>query len=133
MIVVLASNSKAPVQILNFDSTIPANDDILTAAGFGKTREGFFSFYFGNLRKINLPKLSFSSCQRSVGQYIPVNNATMICAGGQRKDTCQGDSGGPLFASDGTQVGITSFGLGCARPGFPGVYTRISNYEVSSL
>jgi hypothetical protein len=36
------------------------------------------------------------------------------------KDSCYGDSGGPLFAADGegglVQLGIVSFGQGCARP-----------------
>jgi hypothetical protein len=42
------------------------------------------------------------------------------------KDTCQADSGGPLLVNDGgtwRQIGITSFGEGCALPDFPGVYT----------
>jgi secreted trypsin-like serine protease len=46
-------------------------------------------------------------------------------------DTCQGDSGGPLmgFHLDRWYVnGITSYGEGCARPGHPGVYTRVSAY-----
>lgn len=44
----------------------------------------------------------------------------------------QGDSGGPLQCSldDGTWVlaGITSFGSGCAKPGYPDVYTRLAFY-----
>lgn len=51
----------------------------------------------------------------------------MVCAGkrtGAPKDACQGDSGGPLLATvDGeeeVQVGVISFGLGCANQDFPG-------------
>lgn len=44
----------------------------------------------------------------------------------------QGDSGGPLQCAmeDGRWIlaGITSFGSGCAKPGFPDVYTRLSYY-----
>jgi trypsin len=45
-------------------------------------------------------------------------------------DTCQGDSGGPLLVSAGTAmrlVGDTSYGAGCAEPGFPGVYGRLAD------
>ena len=47
-------------------------------------------------------------------------------------DTCQGDSGGPLMIFTSSEqwvlVGLTSFGFGCAQPGYAGVYTRIPAY-----
>ena len=58
----------------------------------------------------------------------------MFCAGLPEGgiDSCQGDSGGPMIVGvDGLQVqiGIVSFGNGCALPNFYGVYTNISNYR----
>ncbi|XP_061397814.1 trypsin alpha-3-like [Musca vetustissima] len=51
----------------------------------------------------------------------------MICAGTEdsSKDACQGDSGGPLVV-DGKLSGIVSWGIGCAREGFPGVYASVA-------
>lgn len=50
--------------------------------------------------------------------------ALMICAAPRRggRDVCNGDSGGPLMvriAGAWRLEGIVSFGIGCARPGFP--------------
>jgi secreted trypsin-like serine protease len=56
-----------------------------------------------------------------------------ICAARRGVDTCQGDSGGPMVhrIADGkwVQVGIVSWGLGCARKGYPGVYTQVSEFR----
>ena len=62
--------------------------------------------------------------------------ATEICADALGGDSCQGDSGGPLFGrlADGrrVQLGIVSYGLGCALPGFPGVYAELNAPDIRS-
>ncbi|KAJ8704519.1 hypothetical protein PYW07_011707 [Mythimna separata] len=59
-----------------------------------------------------------------------------ICAGRSRggADSCEGDSGGPMVVRrerDDRFVlgGIISWGIGCAEPNQPGVYTRISEFR----
>ncbi|KAL5285031.1 TMPRSS6.2 family protein [Megaselia abdita] len=79
------------------------------------------------LREVYVPIISNQQCL-SKGITITRN---MICAGEEGRDSCQGDSGGPLHIKSTNkyqQIGIVSWGLGCARPDKPGVYTRVSNY-----
>jgi len=56
-----------------------------------------------------------------------------ICASRAGTDACQGDSGGPLFYYDSgvsnyVQVGVVSYGIGCAEEEHPGVYAEVSYY-----
>ncbi|CAL4144918.1 unnamed protein product, partial [Meganyctiphanes norvegica] len=44
------------------------------------------------------------------------------------KDTCQGDSGGPIYVKESgqhVQIGVVSYGRGCASKGNSGVYARV--------
>ncbi|KAG6445011.1 trypsin-4 [Manduca sexta] len=54
----------------------------------------------------------------------------MLCANAASRDACTGDSGGPLLMAKPhyTLVGIVSWGRGCARPSYPGVYTRVDQF-----
>ncbi|CAG4970027.1 unnamed protein product [Parnassius apollo] len=54
----------------------------------------------------------------------------MLCANAPDKDSCTGDSGGPLLLPRPhfTIVGIVSWGRGCARQGYPGVYARVPKF-----
>ncbi|KAH8395326.1 hypothetical protein KR222_009419, partial [Zaprionus bogoriensis] len=104
-------------------------------AGFGATKhQGATS---NVLRDAQVPIVSRQSCEqsyKSVFQFVQFSDK-LICAGSSTVDACQGDSGGPLMMPqlDGGiyryyLLGIVSFGYECAKPGFPGVYTRTASY-----
>lgn len=78
------------------------------------------------LLQATVPVMADAECVKSYPAYLA---ASMTCAGVPQGgvDSCQGDSGGP-FVVAGRLVGVTSWGEGCAAPGKPGVYTRLSTY-----
>jgi len=96
-----------------------------TATGFGSLNEG--GAISDTLRFVDVPFVSDTTCAPSYGSEFVAS--AMVCAGAKDKDTCQGDSGGPLATGAGANLrltGITSFGTGCGRDTFPGVYTEVS-------
>jgi secreted trypsin-like serine protease len=105
---------------------------LLTVAGWGVTSEGGAPSV--RLREVSVPVVSDSTARQaySSAQYFP---SLMVATGAKGKDACQGDSGGPLFdpGPTSTQVGIVSFGRGCARAGFPGVYTEVNNPRIRTF
>ncbi|EDV43455.1 uncharacterized protein Dana_GF18498 [Drosophila ananassae] len=64
-------------------------------------------------------------CHNDLRNHGGVTEA-MFCAAARNTDACQGDSGGPI-TSGGTLIGIVSWGVGCADPYYPGVYTRLAH------
>jgi len=99
-----------------------------TVTGWGTTREG--GSLPDTLQKVNVPIVTDAACRQAYGDSQV--DDSMICAGlpNGGKDSCQGDSGGPFLANDrGTGyylAGIVSWGFGCARPGYPGVYSEVA-------
>jgi len=79
------------------------------------------------LQEVNVTTITNQQCR---GKYSRITEY-MICAGDVGRDSCQGDSGGPLsvLGQDDryTQIGIVSWGNGCAKPGYPGVNTRLTS------
>ncbi|EKX68858.1 serine protease [Streptomyces ipomoeae] len=100
-----------------------------TVIGWGNTNTDVPSFP-DRLRAVDVPIVSHVECKATYPQYDKKVN---VCAGVEGKDSCQGDSGGPLFRKlEGRvyQIGIVSYGEGCAEQGAPGVYTYPGSDEL---
>ena len=132
-----------PLSATSFVNVVASNrtvwsppSDLFTISGWGKTAEGPGP-RSPDLRQATVHWISDADC----ATYYPEDFSAqdMVCAGEPAGlvDTCQGDSGGPLVtpavdgalpsdASQWTLVGVTSWGVGCARPGQPGVYARLA-------
>jgi secreted trypsin-like serine protease len=91
-----------------------------------------------DLREANVPVFDQGTCSNAYLNDNPPTVITprMICAGFPQGgiDSCQGDSGGPLLVASGLagvwrQAGVVSFGTGCALPNFPGVYSRLTEFN----
>lgn len=95
----------------------------VTAAGWGVTQEGGWQTS-PKLLKVKLELISWTECR---GAYPDLTDR-MVCADEAKKGSCQGDSGGPMMVltPNGHRLaGNVSFGVGCAREDWPGVYGNL--------
>lgn len=118
MIHLTRSVTQVPPLQLNADAAIPADNSDVTVIGLGFiSQEGGFP---AALQQVTLQTVDSATCIAQNSAQIALEGATQVCAAADGKDSCQGDSGGPLFSTlpDGSfsQVGIVSFGIGCAQP-----------------
>ena len=147
-----AATSDNDIALLHFTGPIPS--DLKTAVAATPAHDKQFVFPLGDavvigwgataesggttpqLMRVWVDIQDSELCEANYKEVIPNLEITdnMLCAGlpegGQ--DSCQGDSGGflgaPLGNGDYVQLGVVSFGVGCARPKLFGVYTRVANY-----
>jgi trypsin len=123
-----STSTMAPTQVAGAsERSIWTAGTLETIVGWGATEEG--GDLPDNLQEARVPITTDAYC---AGAYSDFDPQTMVCAGFPEGgvDTCQGDSGGPLLVPAGAEmrlVGDTSYGAGCAEPGFPGVYGRVAD------
>lgn len=106
------------------EPTLATDGTFATVTGWGRTAED--GPPSNVLKQLNLRVFGPACCGVTADMLCAVGNPD----GGE--GACFGDSGGPLVvpARGGgfKQVGVVSFGVGCARPRTPGVFVRVSRY-----
>lgn len=97
------------------------------------------------IQQVQVPLVANDECRKKyedagrlvIGIEYRYSEEYVICAGWTAggMDACQGDSGGPLMLpvhENGRfpfyQIGIVSYGDGCAQRNSPGVYTHVKKY-----
>uniref|UniRef100_A0A1A9WGH0 Peptidase S1 domain-containing protein n=1 Tax=Glossina brevipalpis TaxID=37001 RepID=A0A1A9WGH0_9MUSC len=109
-------------------------NELATVSGWGWTNENQYEGERADaLRKALVRVWSNNLCKQSYQANGRPNSEildTQLCAGFENGgiDSCWADSGGPLMSKENYLIGIVSTGVGCARPGLPGIYTRVSKY-----
>jgi len=120
---------------INSIAVAPADADVndlpngvnVVVTGWGTLTEG--GSLPAALQTVTVPIVENSQCNSDYDGFNDVTDR-MFCAGVPQGglDACQGDSGGPVVYQN-QLVGAVSWGLGCARPGYPGVYSRVSAFR----
>ncbi|XP_003513589.1 transmembrane protease serine 12 [Cricetulus griseus] len=102
-------------------------------SGWGRTKEEGNGTNILQEAKVHFISREICNSKMSYGGVIP---NTSFCAGHENGtfDTCRGDSGGPLMCYLPEHkryfvMGITSYGHGCGRRHFPGVYSSPSFFK----
>ena len=114
------------------DGALYQEGTLAKVMGWGVTHPDF-AIAPDDLQEASLPMVSDERCLEANGRFFSADS--MVCAGDlsaagdatRRPDACFGDSGGPLVAFKNgkpIQLGIVSWGFGCASSITYGVYSR---------
>ena len=125
-----------PIQLAGpADDAFEAAGTLLTVIGWGNTSTTGQASFPDELREVVVPVVDDTTCDDVYHGFVTVE--TQVCAGQKGIDSCGGDSGGPMFATTTSgaeiQVGIVSYGIGCAKNRYPGVYTEVNSDAVRSF
>ncbi|XP_055855047.1 trypsin eta-like [Episyrphus balteatus] len=114
------------IKTISIADKMPLPGKSATVSGWGWDAEDGGPTYFLHDAVVSI--VDNASCEKIYGAGEITNN--MICAGLKKggKDGCQEDTGGPLVV-DNNLVGLVSWGRGCAREGYPGVYTYVPSHK----
>lgn len=108
--------------------------ELATIIGWGATRTSRYNpRYADSLQQATVPMVSNEVCNSPLSYNGDVQT-TMLCAGYETGgiDACVGDSGGPMVIKTDQgwqQIGIVSWGEGCALPNYYGVYSRVPLFQ----
>ncbi|MEZ8343594.1 trypsin-like serine protease [Vibrio cyclitrophicus] len=107
---------------------------MLTVMGWGDQDASDRYSSKSELYQVNVPLVNQYQCTSVPHSGYAFIGSDAFCAGYSDGgyDSCQGDSGGPIVVStNGTyeQLGIVSWGKGCAEANAYGVYTNISHFD----
>lgn len=132
-VALLQLETPATGALVALSSTEPTADQLAFVYGWGVSDRGRAVDY---LRRVEMPVVDRQTCNDAYTAYNRTVTQNMICIGYVTggKDACTGDSGGPLivqnrWTGEWTQIGIVSWGEGCAESGIYGVYTNLARFK----
>lgn len=130
-----------PACLPGADFPMQEEGDMCQVSGWGVTNTSLgHSSAKANLQWVTLPTLKTAYCNarynRAKTYFL---EDVMFCAGlkdvkddEKQQDACTGDSGGPYVCRNSkgqyAVTGVVSFGIGCARKRYPGVYTKVETF-----
>ncbi|MCG8416887.1 MAG: serine protease [Proteobacteria bacterium] len=130
-----APQNASPIALANNGTDASAGETVMIS-GYGfDTQPAWWCYLFGigcpptpdELLEADTTVLSTAECRQTFNGVLDTHICVEDTPGGQ--GACNGDSGGPMFRTNGTVIGLTSYGVGGCSPQNPSVYTRISAFR----
>ncbi|XP_061401804.1 seminase-like [Musca vetustissima] len=118
------------IATISLCSKKPEDGELVQISGWGYTSETNRQ-PSEQVRTANVRMVSRAECQQAYGGQATLTSSMFCATIPGQKDSCSGDSGGPVVYR-GEVCGIVSWGFGCARPEYPGVYTNVASLRVNA-